>query len=443
MFGKKKQQYDVFISYRRSTGWMLARLVYESLVARGLSVFLDVDELKTGEFDKKLYDCIENTPNFVFILSEGCLDRCNEENDWVRQEITHALKSNKNIIPVFGTEVKLPDKLPNELERFPYLNRLEIDQGHFQSSISELVNLLKDTSLTKKNKTDRIASDYYKNYKSQTETKRLKVQHEVNKKIDKAAYKKIISKYDELQVLDLGSGKGTRLMDRLGNNPKTKLVVGIEYNHDSVLEATKNFGNDHVKFYEQSVEDDDFEQKLEQIVKENNAKFNIIHIGMLLLHIKDPAKMLRIVKKFLQPGGSIIIIDIDDGLNIAYPDPNNLFKHLDSISVKLHEAKLCGDRSSGRKIYKYLQRSDFSNITVERLGMTIMDLSSDERLNLFNACFSWIKERTARLHEQYPNDPNVTKEHNWLETNFETMEDMFLSKDFFFSYGWVIYTATK
>ena len=39
------KSYDIFISYRRSDGKLLARLLKESLEKRGYRVFLDMDEL--------------------------------------------------------------------------------------------------------------------------------------------------------------------------------------------------------------------------------------------------------------------------------------------------------------------------------------------------------------------------------------------------------------
>ena len=47
---------DVFISYRREGGYAMARLVYECLRNAGLSVFLDLEELRSGQFNEKLYE---------------------------------------------------------------------------------------------------------------------------------------------------------------------------------------------------------------------------------------------------------------------------------------------------------------------------------------------------------------------------------------------------
>lgn len=93
-------KYDIFISYRRSGGKFIARTLKESLKAKGYNVFLDYDNLTDGHFDERILSAIESAPIFMLILSEGCLDRCHEADDWVRKEIELALTNAKHIIPI-------------------------------------------------------------------------------------------------------------------------------------------------------------------------------------------------------------------------------------------------------------------------------------------------------------------------------------------------------
>ena len=95
-----KKEYDIFISYRREGGKEYARNLTSELVSRGFHPFLDFDELVDGKFDKRITDAIESAPVFMFILSPGSLDRCVNEDDWVRKEILHAVKHNRHIVPV-------------------------------------------------------------------------------------------------------------------------------------------------------------------------------------------------------------------------------------------------------------------------------------------------------------------------------------------------------
>ena len=93
-------KYDIFISYRRTGGKFIARTLKESLKAKGYTVFLDYDNLIDGIFDSRILEAIVSAPIFMLILSEGSLDRCIMDDDWVRKEIELALKHSKHIIPI-------------------------------------------------------------------------------------------------------------------------------------------------------------------------------------------------------------------------------------------------------------------------------------------------------------------------------------------------------
>lgn len=67
---------DVFISYRRKTGAVLAQLLNVHLKAAGKRAFLDVENLGTGAFDEALKRQLTASKNVVVVLSEGALDRC-------------------------------------------------------------------------------------------------------------------------------------------------------------------------------------------------------------------------------------------------------------------------------------------------------------------------------------------------------------------------------
>ena len=92
--------YNVFISYRRDGGYELARLVYEHMHAAGLNPFFDLEELRSGPFNTRLYSAIEECDNFVLVLPKGALERCSIEGDWLLLEIEHAIKHGKNIVPL-------------------------------------------------------------------------------------------------------------------------------------------------------------------------------------------------------------------------------------------------------------------------------------------------------------------------------------------------------
>jgi len=96
----KTMKYDVFICYRRECGLDVARPLKQELEKHGFKVFLDFDSLKDGFFDNIIKSAIDEAPVFILVLSEHALDRCAEEDDWVRFEIEYAISKNCHIVPV-------------------------------------------------------------------------------------------------------------------------------------------------------------------------------------------------------------------------------------------------------------------------------------------------------------------------------------------------------
>lgn len=111
----KAKKYDVFISYRRSS-YDTANLIATRLRSAGYSVFFDMETLRSGKFNEQLYNVIETCTDFLLVLPPEALDRCVNEDDWVRLEIQHAMKHNKNIIPIMLNGFLWPNPMPEGLE---------------------------------------------------------------------------------------------------------------------------------------------------------------------------------------------------------------------------------------------------------------------------------------------------------------------------------------
>lgn len=114
----KDNKYDIFISYRRVGGAQYARILQLMLIQRGYKVFLDYDELTDGIFSDKIRAAIKEAPVFMLVLSGGSMERCANDGDWVREEITLALRQGKHIVPVNPDNGfdGFPDQMPEELK---------------------------------------------------------------------------------------------------------------------------------------------------------------------------------------------------------------------------------------------------------------------------------------------------------------------------------------
>ncbi len=137
------KKHDIFISYRREGGYQTADSIYQRLINAGYSAFLDLEQLKAGKFNTKLLEVINGCQDFILVLPPGALDRCSDEDDWVRQEIEHAIKTGKNIIPVMLRGFEWPDKdsLPPLLKELPDYNGISAaDHNVFTENIERLKN---------------------------------------------------------------------------------------------------------------------------------------------------------------------------------------------------------------------------------------------------------------------------------------------------------------
>ncbi len=94
------QTYDYFISYRRAGGGALAaRYVKTILCKYGKKVFLDVDDIKKGEYKPQIYSAIENSTDFILILNEESW-REKVKIDVYYEEIIRITKQDGDIIPI-------------------------------------------------------------------------------------------------------------------------------------------------------------------------------------------------------------------------------------------------------------------------------------------------------------------------------------------------------
>lgn len=140
---QRGEKYDVFISYRRDGGKDFARIIKPELINRKIRVFLDFDELKDGVFNKRIMDAIEDAPVFMLILSKGCLDRCKNDKDWIKEEILHADKFHRHIVPVEVDKTfrEVPKDIPQEVRSIISQHQFsQIDtETLLEASMNELV----------------------------------------------------------------------------------------------------------------------------------------------------------------------------------------------------------------------------------------------------------------------------------------------------------------
>jgi hypothetical protein len=137
-------EYDVFISYRREY-YDTADKIQKGLEKEGLNVFLDLDDLGHGRFDKSLRRNISKTPYFIVLLSPGCFNGCFDRKDWFKREIALAIKKKKKILPIQMLEFDLRhlEDLPDSIRILPSYERVLYVKQYEESVIEEILRKIK------------------------------------------------------------------------------------------------------------------------------------------------------------------------------------------------------------------------------------------------------------------------------------------------------------
>ncbi len=138
-----KKQYDVFISYRRDGGAQTAKHLRDILDSKGYRVFYDIDSLKTGWFNTELLNVIEHCKDFIIILSPGALERCENADDWVRQELACALRTKRNVIPILADGFTFPKSLPADIDEIRWRSGIQGSVAFFDAVVDRLISFMK------------------------------------------------------------------------------------------------------------------------------------------------------------------------------------------------------------------------------------------------------------------------------------------------------------
>lgn len=136
-------KYDIFVSYRREGGEALACLLTEKLRQLGYTVFYDVESLRSGKFNDKLLDVIDECNDVLVVLPQHALDRCINPDDWVRKELAQSLKANKNIVPIMMRNFEWPPNLPDDLKELANYNGVSANMEYFDATFEKILSMLK------------------------------------------------------------------------------------------------------------------------------------------------------------------------------------------------------------------------------------------------------------------------------------------------------------
>jgi hypothetical protein len=145
----------IFISYRREETAGEARALFNELVDKlgEQSVFMDVDNIALGRdfrwvLEERLASCdlvlVLIGRNWADAKNESGQLRLQDSGDFVRLEISTALKRNIPVTPILvqGARIPAAERLPDDLKDLAYRNGFELSHNRWESDVRELIRRL-------------------------------------------------------------------------------------------------------------------------------------------------------------------------------------------------------------------------------------------------------------------------------------------------------------
>jgi hypothetical protein len=125
----------VFVSYKRQNTWGKARAITNSLRQKNIEVFLDVDSIDQGRFERYILQAIADCDYFLLMLAPGTFGSI-----WVIEEVKFALRMGKVIIPVFLDDFQFDNTVPQEISEISAYNAVTIRHDFYDAAIDRLID---------------------------------------------------------------------------------------------------------------------------------------------------------------------------------------------------------------------------------------------------------------------------------------------------------------
>ena len=205
-----------------------------------------------------------------------------------------------------------------------------------------------------------------------------------------------------------------------------------------MIEGNDIYGDDeNIKFYKCDVANQDVEEVLEHILQNMNIDgFDFVNMSMAIMDLKNPFKTLKRIKKYMKPGATMYVRDVEDGLVFAYPDEKGLFAQFKNF-YKLDT--LSGSRHSGRQVYNVAKKIGAREVKLLRCGVDTSCMDYTRKRMLFDAWFSFIPNDFKRIAKENPDNESYRDVLAWIDENFDDLEESFFNEDFIFNSGYIFY----
>lgn len=424
--------YDYFISYNKND-LRHARRIATLVKNAGLKCWWQNEDSRQ-EYANEIKAAINSSTAFLVLLSPF-----SAESEWVGKEILNAIRLHSSrklkILPV------VCEDLPKEDYDYFYqilgnFNWLFISK---YASDKELINDI--TSQVGLHVKDHSVNSTY-SAEAENEMERLRKQNNLYNLYATPALDEIFSELKNPAVIDVGCSDCNNIMTRLNGRSYSHLLC-VDKEQDKLNDARKRYGeNGRVEFLACDITKKSFSSMLSDYLSKNNLQgFDLIHISAVLLHIKNPLSVLKVLHEKLNKGGYIIIQDEDDGYNLAYDEGGDEPAFFDDCFYIWEHSKESGDRKMGRKLPILLKKSGFSQIEMKASIIASTDFDGKYKEDLWDIYFNplyWVVDS-----EDYFDKADAFEKCVEYERKHDKMKAKYLKGSIYLSLGVPVFVAKK
>lgn len=152
-----------FISYRRHDSSAASRWLYQTIQRTfGVtSAFMDTESIRMADdWTDRIHSALRSAtvllavigPTWLRIADEYGRRRIDKEDDWVRNEIYHAIDNRIIVLPVLLAKTPIPEKsaLPDCLSKLVQRQAFELRDDRWESDLNLLLARLEEVGFQKK-----------------------------------------------------------------------------------------------------------------------------------------------------------------------------------------------------------------------------------------------------------------------------------------------------
>ena len=260
------------------------------------------------------------------------------------------------------------------------------------------------------------------------EIERLNAQEELLWKAQLPFYSGFLNGKD-MMILDIGCSDGYKTVKEFDRDNVRK-VLALDSAPEAVSKAKANCGNEKFCFEMGNVEDADFEDRLIDLMKKYDIEtFDVVHLSLVVLHLKDPVRVLSILKKYIGKGGRIVIVEADDDKAALSPDDYYLRKYNSLLKIDPY----MGNRECANNMYIWLNQAGYHNIKDSYAFVQSGDMETKKVM--FDIYFSSLPVDFEDLCIDDPGNAEYRMARQWLDDNIDDIYEYLLHEATVFSFG--------